>query len=70
MLASGVIDVVRGVLATDPTTCDADELTPLAADVHRLRCWLDSIDAAVVARSAQLGHIRRSTLVSRGRRRR
>ena len=42
------------MLATDPATCDADALTTIAADVHRLRCWLDPVDVAVVARSAEL----------------
>jgi hypothetical protein len=48
------VDVVRGVAATGPTTCDAAGLSTLAADVHRLRCWLDSVDAAVVARRREL----------------
>ena len=54
MLARDVIDLVREVLATDPTTCDDAELTSLAAGVQRLRCWLDAVDAAVVSRSAEL----------------
>src|SRR5262245_28897750 len=54
MLATGVIDVVREVLATDPATCDATELAGLSDGVQRLRCWLDALDAAVVARSAAL----------------
>ena len=54
MLASDLVEVVRQVAATDPATCDAGELTSLAAGAHRLRCWLDSVDAAVVARSAEL----------------
>jgi len=54
MLASDVVDVVREVAATDPATCDPAVLTTLAADVHRLRCWLDAVDAAVVARSREL----------------
>ena len=54
MLARGVVEVVQEVLGTDPATCDADALTTIAADVHRLRCWLDSVDVAVVARSAEL----------------
>ena len=53
-LARRVTDVVREVLAADLTTCDTAELTRVAVGVHRLRCWLDSIDAAVVARSADL----------------
>lgn len=53
MLAGELVDVVREIIATDPTTCDAAELTT-AADVRRPRCWIDSIDAALVARSAQL----------------
>ena len=63
MLAGVVIDVVREVLATNSATCDATLLTALAADVHRLRCWLDAIDAAVVTRSAALATAggRRST---------
>ena len=54
MFARGVVDVVREVLATDPATCDIAGLTTLTDEVHRLRCWLDSIDAAVVARRREL----------------
>ena len=54
MLATDVVDVVREVVAADPATCDSSDLAALAADVHRLRCWLDSVDAAVVARSREL----------------
>ena len=59
MLAEGVIDVVREVLAADPTTCDATSLTALAADVQRLRCWLAG-DAARLSRVGDAGG-RRST---------
>src|SRR5262245_21558925 len=63
MLATGVIDVVREVLAIDPTTCDATALTVLSDGVQRLRCWLDAVDVAAVARSAALATAggRRST---------
>src|SRR3954447_12212308 len=54
MLASDLVEVVRSVAATDPTTCDTAGLTTVSAQVHRLRCWLDSIDAAVVARRREL----------------
>src|SRR5215217_3307029 len=54
MLAGDVVDVVREVAATDPTTCDPAELTTLAANVHRLQCWLDSVDAALVVRQRHL----------------
>src|SRR5215218_10753518 len=54
MFARGVVDVVREVAATDPTTCDAAGLMTLVDEVHRLRCWLDSVDAAVVARRREL----------------
>jgi hypothetical protein len=54
MLASDVVDVMREVASTDPTTCGDAGLATLAADVHRLRCWLDSVDAAVVARRREL----------------
>jgi hypothetical protein len=54
MLARDVVDVVRSVVATDLATCDDAGLAMLAADVHRLRCWLDSVDAAVVARRREL----------------
>jgi hypothetical protein len=63
MLASEVVDVVEVVrsvaaaVATDPATCDADELRSLAASTHRVRCWLDSVDAAVVACSAELASV-------------
>ena len=57
MLASDVVDVVRSVAATDAATCDVAGLTTLAADVHRLRCWLDSVDAAVVARRRELATV-------------
>ena len=53
-LATNVVDVVREVAATDPTTCDDAGLATLSTEVHRLRCWLDSIDAAVVARRREL----------------
>ena len=33
------------------------ELRSLAAGAHRLRCWLDAVDAAVVARSAELASV-------------
>ena len=46
-----VESVVREVAGTDPTTCDAAALTSLAARVHRLRCWLDAVDAAVAVRA-------------------
>ena len=48
------MDVVREVAATDPTTCDDAGLATLSTEVHRLRCWLDSIDAAIVARRREL----------------
>ena len=54
MLAGDVIELVRQIAATDPTTCDATALTSLAAGAHRVRCWLDAVDAAVVSRSAEL----------------
>ena len=54
MLASDLVEVMRSVAATDPTTCDTAGLTTLADEVHRLRCWLDSVDAAVVARRREL----------------
>src|SRR4051812_6410299 len=54
MLASDLVEVTRSVAATDPATSDAGELRSIAAGVHRLRCWLDAVDAAVVARSAEL----------------
>ena len=54
MLATDVVDVVREVAATDPTTCDDAGLATLSTEVHRLRCWLDSIDAAIVARRREL----------------
>jgi hypothetical protein len=59
MLASEVdlVEVVRQVAATDPATCDAAELRSLAASAHRVRCWLDAVDAAVVARSAELASV-------------
>ena len=43
-----------GIAATDPATCDSTGLTLLAAGVHRVRCWLDWVDASAVARSAEL----------------
>ena len=49
-----LVETVRRVAATDPAMCDAAELRSVAADVHRLRCWLDAVDAAVVARSTEL----------------
>jgi hypothetical protein len=63
MLAGGVDDVMREVLATDPMTCDIAVLTTIAANSHRLRCWLDAVDAAVVVRSPALATAggRRST---------
>ena len=54
MLASDLVDVMREVLATDPATCDTAGLTTLADGLHRLRCWLDSADAVVVARRREL----------------
>jgi hypothetical protein len=54
MLASDLVDMVRSVAVTDPATCDGSGLVTLAADVHRLRCWLDSVDAAVVSRRREL----------------
>ncbi len=54
MLASDLVEVMRSVAATDPATCDAGELRSIAAGVHRLQCWLDAVNAAVVARSAEL----------------
>src|SRR5215207_2840912 len=54
MLAGDVIELVREIAATDPTTCDAAELRSLASGAHRVRCWLDAVDAAVVSRSAEL----------------
>ena len=65
MLAGGVIDVVREVLAADPTTCDATSLTALAADVQRLRCWLDSVDAARRDALCSVGDRRRSPVDAR-----
>src|SRR5215207_3918412 len=57
MLASDVVEVVRQVSATDRTTCDATELRSVAAAVQRVRCWLDAVDAAVVARSVELASV-------------
>ena len=54
MLARDVVDVVRDAAATDPTTCDVAGLDELTAWLHRVRCWLDAMDAAVVARSGEL----------------
>jgi hypothetical protein len=54
MLASDLIEVTRSVAATDPTTCDIAGLTNFADGLHRLRCWLDSADAVVVARRREL----------------
>ncbi len=54
MLASDLVEVVRSVAATDAASCDAGELNALSAGVHRLRCWLDSVDAALVARAGEL----------------
>jgi hypothetical protein len=45
---------LRSVAAADPATCDDAGLETVSAEVHRLRCWLDSIDAAVVARRREL----------------
>jgi hypothetical protein len=59
MLASDVVEVVRSIAAaaTDPATCDAAELRSLAASAHRVRCWLDAVDAAVVACSVELATV-------------
>jgi hypothetical protein len=57
MLASELVEVARSVAATDPTTCDTAGLATLAADVHRLRCWLDAVDAGAVARSRELASV-------------
>jgi len=57
MLAGDVVEVLQEVIATDPTTCDSAGLKTLAAGVHRLRCWLDAIDAAVVARADELARV-------------
>jgi len=54
MLAADVVDMVRKVAAINAATCDATELRRLAADVHRLRCWLDAVDAVVVTRAREL----------------
>jgi hypothetical protein len=54
MLVGDVVEVVRQIAATHPATCDPAELRLLATGVHRLRCWLDAVDAAVVARSAEM----------------
>ncbi len=54
MLASDLVEVMRSVAVTDPATCDAAGLATLADEAHRLRCWLDSIDAALVARRREL----------------
>src|SRR5215207_6963587 len=54
MLAGDVIELVREIAATDPATCDAAELRSMSAGLHRMRCWLDAADAAVVSRSAEL----------------
>ncbi len=57
MLASDLVEAVRHVAATDPTMCDEGELRSLAASAHRVRCWLDAVDAAVVACSAELASV-------------
>src|SRR5215217_6626689 len=54
MLAGDPIDVLRSIVVRDPTTCDPAALTRLSADVHRLRCWLDAVDAVVVTRAREL----------------
>ena len=54
MLASDLVEVMRSIAATDPVTCDAAGLATFGDEVHRLRCWLDSVDAAVVARRREL----------------
>ncbi len=57
MWPGDLVDVVRSVAATDAATCDVTGLTTLVADVHRLRCWLDSVDAKVVARRRELASV-------------
>ena len=54
MLAGDVVDVVREVATTDPSTCDAPGLTALMAAAQGVRCWLDSVDAAVAVRADEL----------------
>src|SRR5262245_40598397 len=54
MLGSDLVEVMRTVGATDLATCDDAALEAVAAGLHRLRCWLDSTEAAVVARRADL----------------
>ena len=53
-MAGDPIDVLRSIVVRDPTTCDPAALTRLSEDVHRLRCWLDAVDAAVVTRARDL----------------
>ena len=54
MLVRDVVDVMWEVAATDPAMCDADDLTALAISTQRLRCWLDSVDAAIAVRADEL----------------
>jgi hypothetical protein len=54
MLARGVDDVMREVLAIDPATCDGTELPVFVTKVRQLRSWLDSLEATAVARSREL----------------
>ena len=73
MLASDVVEVVREIAATDPATCDAAAAdVVLAAGLHRVRCWLDAVDAAVVrsvgrvgARRVVAGHRERQRCIDR-----
>ncbi len=57
MLAGDVVEVVRQVAATDPATCDAADLRSLASGVAPVAVLVGSVDAAVVARSAELASV-------------
>ena len=54
MFGAEVVATVTELTAADPACCDRDGLATLAADVRRVRAWLDAVDARIAVHAARL----------------
>ena len=53
-MAHPIVGVVAVLVAADPATCDRAAVTDLAADVQRVRCWLDAFEATLTRRALEV----------------
>ena len=54
MFGAEVVATVTELTAAGPACCDRDGLATLAADVRRVRAWLDAVDARIAVHAARL----------------